>query len=230
MKETNLQKRLKEVSEPELAAFSSRLNPDNDPGEILGVRLPILRQLAAELEQNGEAEEFMRQLPHRYLEENQIHAILISRMRSYEACLQELKRFLPYADSWAVTDTIRPACIKKHLDEMKPVLNEWLHSSEPYTVRTAISLFMAYYLKDAFETEQAEEIAALRFDHYYVKMMAAWYMATALITQRDTILAILKEEKMDHWTHNRAIQKAIESRRITEEDKQILRAMRRKTE
>lgn len=220
-------KQLEAMAEPELAEFSARLNPTLERDAVLGIRVPALRQLAKTILKENAAEAFLRDVPHRYLEENILHGILISSIKDYDACLQELEAFLPYADSWAVTDLIRPKVFRKHTAELEPVLYRWLKAEEPYTVRIAINLFMACYLHEAFEPRQAETIAAVRMDHYYVKMMVAWYMATALVHQRAVILKLLEHNAMDVWTHNKTIQKAIESYRISEEDKAYLRSLRR---
>ena len=219
-------KQLEELAEPSLSKFSARLNPTIDPDSVLGIRVPELRQLAKEMMKDGTAEVFLKDVPHRYLEENILHGILISQIRDYESCLAALEAFFPYADSWAVTDLIRPNCFKRHTAELEPILYEWLKSNDPYTVRIAINLFMAYYLHEAFHKRQAETIAAIRMDHYYVKMMVAWYMATAMVYQRDVVLDLLKNHAMDPWTHNKTIQKSVESYRITPEQKEYLRSLK----
>lgn len=228
MKKHPYRKQLEELSEPSLSEFSARLNPTLDRDAVLGIRVPVLRKLAKEMMKDGSADAFLKDVPHRYLEENILHGILISSIRDYESCLSALEAFLPYADSWAVTDLIRPNCFRRHTEELEPILFEWLKSDEPYTVRIAINLFMAYYLQEAFQKKQAETIAATRMDHYYVRMMVAWYMATAMVHQRDVVMDLLKSHAMDSWTHNKTIQKAIESYRISDDDKSYLRTLRRK--
>ncbi len=223
---TRLRRELEERNDPSHSAFMARLCPGIDPSDVLGIRSPVLKQYAKQLGPQ-EREAFLADLPHRYLEENILHAYLISRNRQYGQCLAETESFLPYINCWAVTDSLRPAVFKKHTAELEPVLQVWLKSDEPYTVRTAIGFYMAYYLEQAFRTEQAEQIADLRFDHYYVRMMAAWYMATALAKQWEAVLPILQENRMDSWSHNKTIQKAVESYRITPEQKELLRTMRR---
>ena len=228
MKRHILRAELEAMREDGNAAFVAKLTPNIDPSSILGVRVPLLRKLAKQIIREGNADAFLNDVPHRYLEENQIHAFVLNEITDYDKCMEKLEAFLPYVKCWNVTDAIRPKIIAKHTEETKPVLYAWLRSEEPYTVRTAIGLFMAYYLEDAFETEQAERIADLRFDHYYVRMMAAWYMATALAKQPDAVLPLLEENRMDIWTHNKTIQKAVESFRIPEAQKTYLKTMRRK--
>ena len=212
------------------AAFVAKLTPNIDSSSILGVRVPLLRKAAKQIIREGNADAFLNDVPHRYLEEDQIHAFVLNEITDYDECMEKLEAFLPYVKCWNVTDAIRPKIIAKHTEETKPVLYAWMRSKEPYIVRTAIGLFMAYYLEDAFETEQAERIADLRFDHYYVRMMAAWYMATALAKQPDAVLPLLEENRMDIWTHNKTIQKAVESFRIPEAQKTYLKTMRRREE
>ena len=228
MKRHILRAELEAMREDGNAAFVAKLTPNIDPSSILGVRVPLLRKLAKQIIREGNADAFLNDVPHRYLEENQIHAFVLNEITDYDKCMEKLEAFLPYVKCWNVTDAIRPKIIAKHTEETKPVLYTWLRSEEPYTVRTAIGLFMAYYLEDAFETEQAKRIADLRFDHYYVRMMAAWYMATALAKQPDAVLPLLEENRMDIWSHNKTIQKAVESFRIPEAQKTYLKTMRRK--
>lgn len=223
-----MRRELEKLRDPNNALFVAKLNPNLDPKGILGIKSPVLRDLAKTMRKDGTEGPFLSDLPHRYLEENILHGMLISGIRSFDECLRELERFLPYINSWIVTDTIRPKVFQKHTAELEPVLYQWLKSTEPYTVRMAIGLFMACFLKEGFDKKQAKTIAALRSEDYYVRMMIAWYMATALITQRETIIKLLEENRMDVWTHNKTIQKAVESYRISEEDKAYLRTLRRK--
>ena len=228
MKRHLLRAELEALREEGNAAFVARLTPGIPASGILGVRVPVLRKLAKQIAKEGNAETFMDDLPHRYLEENMIHAFLISGIRDYDVCMHRLEAFLPYADCWNVTDSIRPNVIAKHTEEAEPQLRKWMMSDKPYTVRTAIGLYMAYYLDAAFDMKQAERIAALRSDHYYVRMMSAWYMAEPLAKQPEAAMKILTENRMDVWTHNKTIQKALESFRVPEERKALLKTMRRK--
>lgn len=230
MKKHALREKIRAIEDPANAAFVSKLIPDIDPKTILGVKVPLLRKLAKQTAKEGLADAFLDDLPHRYLEEKLIHVFLISEIRDYSECMKRLAEFLPHMDNWMITDAVRPKVIAAHAAETEPVLEAWLNSRDPYTVRTAIGLYMAYYLGDAFRKEQAERIAALRFDHYYVRMMAAWYMATALVKQPEAVMPLFEEHRMDAWTHNKAIQKASESYRVTEEQKAYLKTLRRKGE
>ena len=219
---------LEQAADPSNADFAAKLCPGIGREQILGIKSPVLKQFAVNMMKEGTAEAFLNDLPHRYLDENTLHAVLISKMKDYASCLQRLEQFLPFIDCWVVTDSIRPKVFRKHTEELEPMLYSWLESKEPYIVRTAMGLFMAYYLDDAFKQEQAERIASVRMDHYYVRMMAAWYTATALAKQEAAVLPLLEEGKLDAWTHNKAIQKAAESYRIAPQMKEYLRQPRRK--
>ncbi len=218
------------MRDPKNAAFLSALLPETDPSRVLGIRSPVLRKFAASLKKEGKDALFLSVLPHRYLDEDQIHAFLISSIKDYTECMKELERFLPYADNWAVTDAIRPAVIKKHREKTEEILLRWLESEHPFTVRTAVGLFMAYYLEEGFRKEQMERIASLNAEHYYVHMAVAWYMATALAKQPEAAMEMLRQNRMDAKTHNRTIQKACESFRVSDAMKQELRTMKRSKE
>ena len=223
-----MRKELEAVRDPSNAEFVLKLCPGMERKRVLGLKAPVLRKFVRELERQDLTEMFLNDIPHRYLDEDLIHVQLISRKKSVETILERVEEFLPYMDNWMVTDALRPGIFKTDTELLEPRLETWIASTEPYTVRTAIGLYMSYFLDQAFHASQAERISDLRFDHYYVKMMCAWYMATALYKQPETAMTILKEERMDVWTHNKTIQKAIESYRITDSMKQELRSLRRK--
>lgn len=219
---------LEEIRDQKNAAFLSALLPQTDPARVLGIKSPVLRKFAGMLKKEGNDRLFLSVLPHRYLEEDLIHAFLISGMKDYPSCMEELERFLPFADNWVITDAIRPAVIKKHREETEAILYRWLERDHPFTVRTAVGLFMAYYLEEGFRAEQMEKIASLDTSSYYVHMAVAWYMATALAKQKEAALAILRRNLMDQKTHNKTIQKACESYRISDDLKRELRMMKRR--
>lgn len=228
MEKHPFRKQLEAMRNPSHALFSAKLSPDQDPDRILGIKSPALKAVGKEIRAAHMEEAFLRDLPHYYFEENLIHAWLISQIRDFAEAAEETERFLPYIDDWAVTDTLRPKVFAKNTELLEPYLKTWLKSKEPYVIRLAIGFYMAYYLSDAFRERQMNAIARIRSDHYYVRMMAAWYMATALCKQREAAMAVLKSEKLDVWTHNKSIQKAIESYRISDEDKALLRTMKRR--
>lgn len=207
-------------------AFHMRLVPNVEPARILGVRVPEVRALARSLAGTPEAETFLRELPHEYYEENNLHAFLLERERDYGALIEGLNRFLPFVDNWATCDSLSPALFKKHPDGLPEQALQWMQSDQTYTVRFGIGVLMRYYLDEGFRPEYAERVTAVRSEEYYVRMMVAWYFATALAAREEDVLPYLTGRRLDPWTHRKAIRKAIESNRITPERKQFLRTLR----
>ena len=205
--------------------FQVKLIPNVPPESVIGVRTPALRALAKELRQ-ADVSGFLRSLPHRYFDENQLHAFLISDIRDYDRCAEEVDRFLPYVDNWATCDQMSPAVFRKHPTELLERIRSWLQSDQPYTVRFGVGMLMQHYLDGRFDPSYPELVAALRSEEYYVNMMIAWYFATALAKQYEQVLPYLEKRRLDAWTHNKAIQKALESRRITPEQKAYLRSLK----
>lgn len=203
--------------------FQRSLIPTVPPETVIGVRIPQLRAMAKELSQRPEGAEFLRILPHRYYEENNLHAFLIERIGDYDQVILELDRFLPWVDNWATCDSMSPGIFRRHLPQLREQCRLWLGSERTYTVRFGIGMLMRYFLGDAFSPEYLDWVAAVHSEEYYIKMMVAWYFATALAKQYDAALPYLTEYKLERWTHNKAIQKALESNRITLEQKQFLR-------
>ena len=206
--------------------FQCGLMPTVDPDTVIGVRMPALRKLAKDFAETPEAAEFLKALPHRYYEENNLHGLLISAMRDYDRAVAALDAFFPYVDNWATCDLIRPKVFQKHLPELLEKIQVWLASDHTYTVRFGLEMLMTCYLDDAFRPEYLELAAGVRSGEYYVNMMIAWYFATALAKQYDAALPYLRERRLDPWTHNKAIQKAIESCRVTGEQKAYLRTLK----
>ena len=206
--------------------FQSRLIPTVPPDAFIGVRTPALRALAKQLAKRADTQEFLDDLPHRFFDENQLHAFILSEFRDYDRCLEAVCRFLPYVDNWATSDQLSPQVFRKHRAELLPQIRAWLASGETYTVRFAVGMLMAHYLDDAFDPAYPAAVAAIRPEEYYVRMMAAWYFATALAKQYDAALSYLEGRRLDPWTHNKTIQKAAESYRIPEERKAYLKSLR----
>lgn len=225
--ETELQRRLFEMQDLKYRDFHSKLMPTVNKETIIGIRTPQLRKFAKDFAKETEAAKvFMQELPHRYYEENNLHGFLIEGTKDYDACISELKRFLPYIDNWATCDLIAPKVFKKHLSELLEEIKVWIAAEEPYTVRYGVGMLMRFYLDDAFLPEYPSWVAGIRSEEYYVKMMVAWYFATALAKQYDAVLPYLEEQRLDVWTHNKAIQKAVESYRITGEQKMYLKTLK----
>lgn len=210
--------------------FQAKLMPTVDKETVIGIRTPILRAYAKEFGKKEEAKQFLKILPHQYYEENNLHGLLIEQIKDYEKCVEELECFLPYIDNWATCDLLAVRTVKKHLDLYIDEIDQWIKSNQPYTIRFGINMLMRYYLEDEFKIQYPEKVAAIRSEEYYVNMARAWYFATALAKQYEKILPFLEERKMDMWTHNKTIQKAIESYRITPEQKAYLRTLKIKNE
>ncbi len=220
--------RLSELSDPTYRDFHAGLIPNISPETILGVRVPALRKLARELRGSAEAQEFMTALPHEYYDENCLHGLLINDIKDFGATVSALDAFLPYVDNWAVCDLISPRSFKSRPPELAAHVHRWLDSSHSYTVRFGIGVLMSFYLDEGFEPAQLEAVAERCCEEYYVNMMVAWYFATALAKQPEAALPYIENRRLSRWTHNKAIQKSIESRRIPDETKAYLKTLRRK--
>lgn len=206
-----------------------RIIPSVKPESIIGVRTPELRKMAKELAQSREISVFLENLPHKFFEENQLHAFIVSGMKDYRECLGALNRFLPYVDNWATCDQMSPRVFKKHRPELMESIRGWLGSAETYTIRFGIGMLMEHYLDEDYDPACPEMVAAVRSEEYYVNMMIAWYFATALAKQYEAVLPFITEHRLDTWTHNKAIQKAIESFRITPEQKEYLKSLKNRS-
>jgi 3-methyladenine DNA glycosylase AlkD len=206
--------------------FQVRLIPSVEPDQVIGVRTPALRKYARQLAKRADAQIFLRDLPHRYFDENQLHAFMISGIKDYGKCLEEVNIFLPCVDNWATCDQLSPAVFKKHRQELIREIRNWIDSDRTYTVRFAIGMLMRHYLDENYAEEYTDMVASVRPGEYYIDMMIAWYFATALAKQYDAVLLYLVEKRLDPWTHNKTIQKAVESYRITPEQKAYLRTLK----
>lgn len=208
------------------AELQRRTIPTLSPDMIIGVRTPILRTYAKEIARREDIGEFLACLPHASFEENQLHAFVISLGKDYEHCVAEVNRFLPYVDNWATCDQMSPKVFRKHLPELLYEITTWIASEHTYTVRFAIKMLMDHYLENAFDLRYPDLVSAVISEEYYVNMMIAWYFATALAKQYDAVLPYLTEHRLGKWVHNKTIQKAIESYRITPEQKEYLRGLK----
>ena len=225
---TEIQKRLFALQDKPYGDFTAKLNPTVDPDTIIGVRLPALRKLAKELRGTEEADGFLHTLPHTYLEENHLHSFLLCDIKDFDTAIVEIERFLPYVDNWAVCDSIRLKAFNKNPERLLPYIDKWLKSTETYTIRCGILNLMNLFLDQRFDPAYPEMVAAVKSDEYYVNMMIAWYFATALAKQYEAAAPYIEQERLDKWTHNKAIRKAVESYRVTDEHKAYLKTLRRK--
>lgn len=210
------------LQDKEYAAFQRKLTPGVPAESFIGVRVPEVRKLAKKYAKTKEAEIFLSQLPHEYYDENMLHGLLISEIKDYDTCIKEVERFLPYVDNWAVCDTMSPKCFKKNKMLLMENIKKWSQSSETYVCRFGLKMLMTHFLDDDFKEEYLEIPAMVKSKEYYVNMMIAWFFATALAKQWDASIKIIEEKRLSTWTHNKTIQKARESYRITPEQKEYL--------
>ncbi len=223
---TTIQKKLFELRDAEYALFQAKLTPGIPMDSFIGVRVPVLRKLAKEYIKDPESEQFLHALPHEYYDENMLHGLLISEIKDFDYCIELTDWFLPYVDNWAVCDIMSPKVFKKHKQELMPKLQEWSKSSHTYTCRFGLEMLMTHFLDDDFRPEYLEMPVAARSEEYYVKMMVAWFFATALAKQWDATIPIIENKALAPWTHNKTIQKARESFRITPEQKEYLKKLK----
>ncbi len=216
------------MQDKEYRDFQSRLIPTVDPETVIGIRTPELRKYAKQHAGDPDISLFLEDLPHAYFDENQLHAFLVSELKDYGECMKELKRFLPYVDNWATCDQMSPKVFRRHRDELREQVMGWIRSGETYTVRFGIGMLMQHFLDDEFDLSYPETVAGIRSEEYYVNMMIAWYFATALAKQYDRVLPFIEDGRLDRWTHNKAIQKTVESYRISPGQKTYLKSLKRK--
>ena len=226
MSSEEIRRELFGLRDTEYRDFQSKLIPTVDKDRFIGVRTPELRRCAKRLAGTEAGDAFLDALPHEYFDENQLHAFIISGIKDYGECVSEVERFLPYVDNWATCDQMSPNVFGKHRKELIVRVKNWMDSDKTYTVRFGIGMLMSHFLDADFDPAYPVWVAEVRSEEYYVKMMAAWYFATALAKRYDDILPFITERRLDAWTHNRAIQKAVESRRITPEQKEYLRGLK----
>lgn len=218
--------RLFSLRDEAYAAFQARLIPTVAAERIVGIRTPALRSYAKELLRQGGYEDFIENLPHYYFDENQLHAFLLSGMKDMAQCLRQTERFLPCVDNWATCDQLSPKIFRKHHEMLLPAIRRWLSSTHEYTVRFAIGMLMQHFLEEDFSVEYLDWVADVRSEKYYIRMMQAWYFATALAKQPVASLPYIEQHRLEVWTHNKAIQKSLESYRITPEQKDLLRSLK----
>lgn len=224
--EKYVRQKLFELRDEKYRDFHAALMPTVEKETVIGVRSPQLKQFAKELYKSGDYESFLKILPHKYYEENNVHAALLGFEKDYDAAIKRLDNFLPFVDNWATCDMIRIPAFKLHLSELYSKIPEWLVADNPYTVRFGIKMLMDFFLGESFTAECAERVCSVRRDEYYVRMMVAWYFATALAKNYGEAVPYIENHRLEKQTHNKAIQKAIESFRITDEQKKYLRTLK----
>ena len=226
MNKADLHRKLYDLQDLKYRDMQIKIIPTVEPESVIGVRTPELKSIAKDILKDGNYKGFLEELPNRYFEENQLQAFIISGIKDLNECMEDLETFLPYVDNWATCDQMSPKIFRKHKDVLFLHIKEWVNSEKTYTVRFGIGMLMEHFLDDDFDPLYPELVAKLRSEEYYVNMMIAWYFATALAKQYESILPFIEEKRLDDWTHNKAIQKSLESRRITEEQKLYLKSLK----
>ena len=222
----NIIRDLYNLKDKKYKELQSKILPTLDPNTIIGVRTPDLKKYAKTLFKENNYQDFINSLPHKYYEENQLHAFIISEIKDYNECLNNFKKFLPYVDNWSTCDQSTPKVFSKHLDKLIKEIKVWIKSKETYTIRFGVSMLMRNYLDDHFKVEYLDLVSKIKSKEYYVNMMRAWFFATALAKQYKDTVPYIENHKLDTWTNNKTIQKAIESYRITDEQKSYLRTFK----
>ncbi len=223
---TELHEKLFSLQDIEYKAFHSKLMPTVNPDTIIGIRTPVLRKFTNEFYKSDEAKAFLKKLPHQYYEENNLHAFLLEKITDYSTLIEELNIFLPFVDNWATCDMMKPKIFKTNKDHLIIDIKRWLNSEYIYEVRYGIVCLMTHFLEDDFKKEFLDWIATIKSDEYYINMARAWFFATALTHQYEATSPIFENKTLDKWTHNKAIQKACESYRVTGEKKEILKNLK----
>ena len=226
MKRDEIVTELFKMRDADYAQFQGKLIPTVSSDRVIGVRTPALRAFAKDLYKDPDIDEFLCATPHQYFDEDQLHAFVISLEKDFDKCIALVEEFLPFIDNWATCDQLSPKCFKKEQKKLLSYIKVWIKSNHTYTVRFAIGMLMQHYLDDGFKTEYADMVAEVRSDEYYINMMIAWYFATALAKQYESIVPYIEERRLAVWVHNKAIQKSVESYRITAEQKEYLKTLK----
>ena len=219
-------KRLYENRDEKYLDFNSKLIPNVDKSLFIGVRTPVLRAIAKEAEKREDIKDFLDSLPHKYFEENNVHGFIIENIKDYDECIKRLEEFLPYIDNWATCDLISPKVFRKNRMKLIEEIMKWIKSEKPFTCRFGIEMMMSHFLDEDFKEEYLHIIGNIKSEEYYVNMMIAWYFATALAKQYDKTIPVIENKILDKWVQNKAIQKSVESRRITDEQKKYLKTLK----
>lgn len=233
MKKEDIRKRLFSMADKKYRDFSSKLMPTVDKSKVIGVRVPALRAFARELAAKAyktgdfsDLQSFLSDLPHEYFEENNLHAFIVSQIKSFPECIKAVEEFLPFVDNWATCDSFRPVCFAHHKKELLPYINKWIASGADFTVRFGVEMLMVYFLDDEFSPEYPDTVSKIRSNEYYVNMMVAWYFATALAKQYESVIPYIERGALSPWVHNKTIQKGCESFRISKERKAYLKSLK----
>lgn len=221
-----IQERLFNLQDSEYRNFHSKLMPTVSKEKIIGVRTPVLRKLAKEINNSDLKAEFLKTLPHKYYEEDNLHAFLIEQIKDFDECISALDDFLLHIDNWATCDMMTPKILGKYPDKLYSKIQEWISSSHTYTVRFGIVTLMKFFMNDKLDKKHLNSLLTINSDEYYVNMAIAWYLATALASNWDMVIPYIEKQKFSKWIHNKTIQKAIESYRITQDQKTYLKTLK----
>ncbi len=221
-----IRKELLSMQDKKYRDFQAKLIPTRGIDQVIGVRTPDLRKYAKTLVKRDDISEFLSDLPHKFFDEDQLHAFVISLIKDYDSCMEEVCRFLPYVDNWATCDQLSPKVFEKHKSELLVLIKDWIKDDKTYTIRFGIGMLMQHFLNGEFKPEYLKLVAKVKSEEYYVKMMIAWFFATALAKQYEAAIPFIEERKLDEWTHKKTIQKSVESYRITDEQKDYLKSLR----
>ena len=221
---SGITQRLLSLADEGYRRFQIPLMPTVNAHRVIGVRTPVLRKMAKELAGTPQGEAFLQDLPHTYYEENNLHAFLVEQIRDYSTCIAAIDAFLPYVDNWSTCDGWSPKILKRYPEKLLGKIREWMDSDQPYTVRFGIGMLQRYFLDERFCPEYLEWVVAIRREEYYVRMMVAWFFATALAKQYEAAVPYIQERRLPEWTHHKTIQKAVESYRIPTEHKEQLKS------
>ena len=214
------------MQDKDYAVLQAKIIPNVASEKIIGVRTPALRTFAKSLYKDSDIDAFLSDVTHQYFDEEQLHAFVISLEKDFDKCIAQIDAFLPFVDNWATCDQLSPKVFKKSPEKLLPYIETWIKSDKTYTVRFAIGMLMQHFLDDHFDTKYADMVAKVRSEEYYINMMIAWYFATALAKQYESILPYIEEKRLDDWAHNKAIQKSVESYRIKDEQKKYLKSLK----
>lgn len=221
-----IQTELFENQDKKYRDFQLKLIPGVKSESVIGVRTPVLRSLAKSYAKNGDIDSFLKDLPHNYFDENQLHSFIISLTKDFDKCLEQINDFLPFVDNWATCDQLSPKVFARHAEKLPDEIEKWLSSDKIYTIRFGIGMLMQHFLDDNFDEKYLKRVSEIKSDDYYVKMMIAWYFATALAKQYDEAVKYLQNKTLDKWVHNKTVQKAVESYRIIDEQKEYLKTLK----
>lgn len=225
---TPIQKQLFELQDLGYKEFHSKLMPTVCKDKIIGVRVPQLRKFAKELNKSDLKADFLNTLPHKYYEEDNLHAFLIEQIKDFNECISALDNFLLFVDNWATCDMMTPKVLAENPDLLYEKIQEWAKSEHTYTVRFAVVTLMKFFMDERLDKKHLKLLLRIKSNEYYINMAIAWYLATALSSRWDLVIPYIENKKFDKWIHNKAIQKSIESYRITKQQKEYLKTLKAK--